>query len=652
MKENLKQLISTSPANFNAAAKKEILRQNQQSLNLFWLLAWLTTCYFVSLLPQSEVYNALRGSLFTYMVIPTYAGIYLLPGIILSKLSYYRGVKKIAFKFIIAFSIIYASLLNFIIFCDSRLFSLYGFHINGFVINLITTPGGIDSLDQSSSATLSMAAYFLGILIFCALLGFFSTKIFKGTQSFFIFTRKYYFYKVLIILLIFLSLSERVIYGFSKLDLNQGVLESASSIPLYQPLTFRSLATKVGLQFKKENRVKLHIADSKSSLNYPLNKLVSQPPKKALNIIILVAESLRFDMLDPEIMPKTFSFAKKAQYFTQHYSGGNGTREGLCSLFYGVYGSYWDSFLAHKVSPILMDELIRQNYYIQAYTSASFTYPEFDQTIFKKIPPDNLHRVKSGEAWERDVANVTHLIENIEKGPKNGNFFSFMFFEATHARYSFPAKNIIRPQYARDINYATLSKDELKKDIRSLKNRYINASNFIDSQFGRIISYLENKNLLNDTILLITGDHGEEFMENGNWGHNINFSEEQVRVPFVFWLPGKSSEKHDYISSHLDFVPTIMPLLGIENPINDYSLGSSLFDESRSYVVVSSYSSLGIINQKYKYYIPIKNRINLFSTLTNKNDSKIRSSKLFLNSYKNDILEVTKNIRRFIAPLL
>ena len=112
-----------------------------------------------------------------------------------------------------------------------------------------------------------------------------------------------------------------------------------------------------------------------------------------------MAESLRADMLDPEIRPSTWNFAHQAHRFNQHYSGGNGTRMGLFSAFYGIYGPYWFPFLEARRSPVIMDVLQQQGYQLDLHTSAKFSYPEFDKTIFAGVPDRFMHEVGYKTGW-------------------------------------------------------------------------------------------------------------------------------------------------------------------------------------------------------------------------------------------------------------
>jgi len=104
-------------------------------------------------------------------------------------------------------------------------------------------------------------------------------------------------------------------------------------------------------------------------------------------------------------------------------------------------------------------------------------------------------------------------------------FFSFMFFESAHANYYFPEDSVIEPDYIGDFNYLTV---DIEQQIERIRARYLNAVHHLDSQLARVFDTLQTQGLLENTIVIVTGDHGEEFMENGRWGHNSTFSQQQI----------------------------------------------------------------------------------------------------------------------------
>jgi membrane-anchored protein YejM (alkaline phosphatase superfamily) len=324
---------------------------------------------------------------------------------------------------------------------------------------------------------------------------------------------------------------------------------------------------------------------------------------------MLVSESMRWDRLTPDIMPRTWTFAGRAQRFTQHYSSGNGTREGLFGMFYGLYGSYWQSFLHDGRPPLLMQRLQALDYQFDLRTSARFTYPEFNRTLFAGMPKELQYEGSDAlHPWQNDQRNIDGLLQFLDKRDRNRPFMSFMFFNATHARYSFPDTSVVKRPYLENLNYAELSKESLAPHIDQLLNRYANAAHSIDAQMGRVFAYLEQNGLLDNTIVIVTGDHGEEFLEKGFWGHNSSFVEEQTHTPMVVWKPGMTPATVDRLSSHVDISTTLLQELGAPADSTNYSLGRNLFDESpRAYVVSSDWHSIGVRTADMNYRIPYLN---------------------------------------------
>jgi membrane-anchored protein YejM (alkaline phosphatase superfamily) len=242
------------------------------------------------------------------------------------------------------------------------------------------------------------------------------------------------------------------------------------------------------------------------------------------------------------------------------------------------------------------------------YTSALFSYPEFSKTLFSKLQDSQMQQLQGNGklGWQNDRQNVTDLLNFIDKRDPSKPFFTFMFFESPHARYYFPSESVIAKPYNDDINYSTLDKKTLRRDIGPIKNRYINAVHHLDSQFERVFNYLDEHHLRDNTIVILVGDHGEEFMEHGFWGHNSTFVDQQVRTPLVIWLPGQAPKVHDKLTSHMDIIPTVMPLLGVQNPVSDYALGYNLMgNEVRPYAYISDWNRIAYKDNDKKITIPI-----------------------------------------------
>jgi arylsulfatase A-like enzyme/Flp pilus assembly protein TadD len=99
------------------------------------------------------------------------------------------------------------------------------------------------------------------------------------------------------------------------------------------------------------------------------------------------------------------------------------------------------------------------------------------------------------------------------------------------------------------------------------KKQYLGEIAFIDEQVGRIVSFLRDRSLLEDTLIVIVGDHGEGLGEHNEDTHSRLIYEATMRVPMIWHCPGVLGETRvvdDRVVSVADVTPTILDLLEIE----------------------------------------------------------------------------------------
>ena len=587
-------------------------------------------------------------ALFSSIVFLTYGFFYILPALILTRITHATAWRvnrsgSGSWRMYVVYAI--AALLTgatwVFLLADGWIYDLYSFHINGFVINLVTTPGGIESMGGSTGATVLFSLMILALFLVAAAI-LWATHRATTLDSKCAFRLRLRF---LIIAFLFLATGERIGYGFSSLWGYTPVLTAAHAFPLYTPVTFGSLAEKLGLQ--PDAGPEFRFGSDISRLNYPLHALTIEPPAHPYNIVWMIAESLRADMLTPEIMPATWKFAGKAYRFTRHYSGSNSTRMGVFSLFYGLYGNFWFPFLESRQGPVLFKVLQDQGYQGRFFSSQGFTYPEFDKTVFASFPKEVLQSFAIGPGWVRDQRNITDLLSFLEDRDRSRPFMTYMFFESPHARYYFPPESVIRTPYLEEFNYATMDR---KRDMPLIFNRYVNSVHHLDKEIARVLDYLVDSKLLDDTIVIITGDHGEEFMEHGHWGHGSSFVDEQTLVPMVLWMPGTGSGTVDRMTSHLDVVPTILPMFGVRNPATDYSLGIDMLGQAqRDYTVVDHWRTLGYIGKDYKASFDMDNAHYAGNQVTKADDSPVKDGSEFYVAHQADLVQIMNEIARFSA---
>lgn len=573
----------------------------------------------------------------------SYSFLYLLPGVLLALLAG-RVARPGSFVQPAGF-VLGTSLCILFLRVNSVIHDLYRFHFNGFVLNLITTPGGVESLGGGNDTYLSVAAIATAHIAIQALLWPASVWVHRvrGPRI---------GWKPVLLTLAMMMIVERAVFGFADLRNDGAILEASSTYPFYSRVTFRSAAKMLGVEpASRAERLSMDVEGGR--LNYPAGPVQFSTVAKPPNIVILVAESLRWDRMTETIMPNTWRLSQRGLYFQNHFSSGNGTREGLFGLFYGLYGSYWASFLHEKRSPLLMDRIRQLDYQLDLRTSARFTYPEFDQTLFAGVPAKDLHESQGTvPAWQQDQDNTDALINFLRHRDPKRPFMSFFFFESTHARYAFPDSAVIAKPYLKNVDYASMTRESLAPKIDQLLNRYTNASHWIDRQMGRIYDELEKQGLLDNTIVVVTGDHGEEFMEKGAWGHNSSFVDEQIRTPLVVWVPGTGHRTIADTTSHLDIGTTLLQMLGAPEDASSYSLGGNLLKTgSRPFIVSSDWQSIGVITPDMKYRIAFTNRGTGQWAPTDPKDRPLPGAQLpeVLQANRQLILDAIKGCSRFAS---
>ena len=473
---------------------------------------------------------------------------------------------------------------------DTIVFAQYRFHINAVIVELILAG---DIVSFPLAVWLMVVGGLAAVLIFeFWLISFLENKR-KSIRPRLGRKLGYSIFAVFIV--------TNLIHAWAFAHANQSVSMVNRYLPLYYPLTANSLLRKLGwvdlAAIERQNRLKV---TNKGDLSYPLNPITGQAPQRPKDILFVVIDTLRYDAFKPETMPTTWELSKKGLVYSNHMSSGNATRTGIFGLFYGIPGTYWHAVLANQRSSVLIDRLQKLDYQLGIFTSAQLFNPEFDRTIFRHVP--NLRLRSEGDMpSDRDRDMMGDWKAWYQSSNPSQPAFSFLFFDAPHG-YDFPQD--FEPKFEpmlEELNYLLLNEDT---DPVPLFNRYKTSIKFVDSLVKEVVEALEARGSLDDTIMVITGDHGEELNDNklNFWGHNSNFTNYQVKVPFILIgsqvLDKANKQYRSRFTSHEDVVPTLMKnYLGVTNNTKDYSTGIDLYGsfEQRDWVISSSYSAYSII---------------------------------------------------------
>lgn len=619
-----------------------------------YVLFVATVCLFAARVPEWSVPAAflLLPALFFYPLMYLAPAIVLTSGAAAATWTLKERMPVLRGRIIgtTAFLTVFATHLFLLL--DAGLYFRYAYHINPHVINIFTTPGGFDGMGLRSSEIITLGAGIglVALIHLTAVICFirFPGLSFAGTWD--LKLPRLRRYAVFAAVFGALFLTTFLTYTYEHYSMNPKPLLAADAIPLYIRGTSGSFFKWIGIRQPDRDATRVKLKMDVNLENYPQKPIVRSPDHPKYNVVWLACESWAVRLFTPEIMPKTADFAKKGVHFRRHYSGGNVTRQGMFSMFYGLPASYWHPFFAARRGPVFIDWLKEDGYGFDCITSSKFTYPEFDQTIFFQVPHDRLYSDDKGLTYRRDQRNVKRLIRAIEDGADSGKpFFAFMFFESPHNPYEFPPEAVCTEDYIDPFVATQVS----AKDGPRIFRRAANCARHLDMCLDGVYQTLERKDLLKNTIVIIAGDHGEEFYEHDYLGHSSSFVNEQTRTPLILYYPGIKPGEYTHLSSHLDIVPMLAKLFGVRNDPKDYSCGFDLLSAEkplRRYTLIADWSRVFFTGEKYKSLIPLDAVSYAKQVITDSDDRPLPSVDPFYKEHNQDLIEVQRDLTRFTAP--
>src|SRR5712691_6186670 len=167
-------------------------------------------------------------------------------------------------------------------------------------------------------------------------------------------------------------------------------------------------------------------------------------------------------------------------------------------------------------------------------------------------------------------------------------FFVFLHLYDPHWHYDPPdwARRIFEQSYAGPVTglWQDFSKRDASTvtpaDLAHLQALYDGEIRYADTEVGRVLDHLASRGLDRSTLVIVTSDHGEEFLDHGSWEHQKTLYEEVVRVPLAMRAPGVPPRRERAQASLVDLAPTILAWAGVAVPaaMQGRNLLSSLAD--------------------------------------------------------------------------
>jgi arylsulfatase A-like enzyme len=294
------------------------------------------------------------------------------------------------------------------------------------------------------------------------------------------------------------------------------------------------------------------------------------------NVVVVVLESVGAEYLDPYgarygATPELSRYSRDATRFANAYAHVPGTTYSLVSLLLSIYPKHSFRSITREYPRIeaasLSAELKRQGYRTAFLNADENRFQRSDEFLNGR----GFDQVLDAEAFPCTLAELAARGQDaclsaafgawLDASPARP-FFAMLWTIQTHYPYFAPGPTT----------------DFGVRD--TMLNRYLNALHQSDRAVGGLMRMLDERRLLDSTLVVVVGDHGEAFRQHGQIVHRLLY-EEDVHIPLL--LVNRRlfhGETDSVVGGMIDLAPTVLDLLGY--PLPERWQGASLFDPGRS----------------------------------------------------------------------
>lgn len=298
---------------------------------------------------------------------------------------------------------------------------------------------------------------------------------------------------------------------------------------------------------------------------------------KYRNIFLISIDTLRADHMGcygyhRDTTPNIDRLARKGVLFQNAFSVSSWTVPSHMSMFTSLLPSNHNLIFypnPGKISqsiPLLAEILWKKGYFTLGFHGGGYL-----SSIFGFNRGFHVYQTR-GRMFENNLDNCDQWIKKLHKS----RMFGFIHGFNCHLPYQ-PSKdfNIYFREYKGDYQVKHIFKREggnfpkTEDDLKHLIALYDGAIKYTDHLIGEFLRRLHDIGIMEDSIVIITSDHGDELNEHGSYNHAKTLYDEMLRVPLILYSPNFLPEGKivsETVSSSLDIMPTILEILDIPFP--------------------------------------------------------------------------------------
>ncbi|MFC1677128.1 sulfatase [Planctomycetota bacterium] len=314
------------------------------------------------------------------------------------------------------------------------------------------------------------------------------------------------------------------------------------------------------------------------------------------NVLLIGIETLRADHVSclgyhRNTTPTLDKLARKGVVFSGAMATSSWTLPAVTSVFTSLYpGVHKTTGTQRRLSENIttLTEILKENNYSTAAFVSNPTldspcglskgfqlYDDFSVrldtslNLFENNPLDNQGNYISMTSEPVNRPAISWLNKNHQKP-----FFMFVFYYDPHYDYVPPAPfdTAFDPDYKGRIDGCGIIREPRKstrpaqRDLDHIIALYDGEILYTDGYIAELLEKFKELEILDDTLVVVFGDHGDEFYEHGSTGHGHSLYKELIHIPLIFSWPTTipQNKQIDAIVSQIDVMPTVLDYLGIK----------------------------------------------------------------------------------------
>ena len=339
-------------------------------------------------------------------------------------------------------------------------------------------------------------------------------------------------------------------------------------------------------------------------------------------VFFIIIDALRENFFSPEIMPYTHRLADRGVWFRNAYSVTNATDPSLTSMYTGMYPL--NHGLIHHgklVSPSevrllestrFLQEALRERgwrtlavdflerWHRRGYSAYLVPWPypvKKGNPVYRfanRVLPSRVKKsmlpileflgLRRGKRWLQGkpydaFTAIRALLKFLGSVRSGERIFAFIHLWDTHTPYTAPPElvEIFLSRWRGDVydlplvealkslrgpwKESLLTMFNPRATVGEIVSLYAAAARYVDNALKHLIDRLEEKGLLEDSLIIVTSDHGESLTEHGIWFDHHGLYEVSIRVPLIMYSPLLEKKTIDAWVQHIDVTETLWCLL-------------------------------------------------------------------------------------------